>query len=64
MSLHRFDLDEPDRVAQDQLEAESMRPVGLLGDLLFWLIALLGTALVFYLVMILTLSVALVIHKG
>ena len=51
MSLHRFDLDDAAKEANDRREATKFRPASLLLELLFWAITAAGTVLVVILVM-------------
>ena len=54
MSMHRFDLEEASQEASDRLEAESLKPVSLLEDLLFWLVVVVGTAVGLYATLVLS----------
>ena len=64
MTLHRFDLDDAAKEARDAAEAETLRPASLLTELLFWLFTFIGTALVVYVVLFLSLAVATHLSGG
>lgn len=52
--MHRFDLEEASQEARDRLEAESLQPVSLLEDLLFWLVVVVATAVGLYATLVLS----------
>lgn len=54
MSLHRFDLDDAAKEARDRLEAGTLHPASLMGELLFWLIVIVGTGVGIYAVLVLS----------
>ena len=64
MTLHRFDLDDAAKEARDAADAQNLRPASLMSELLFWLVTFVGTALVIYVLLFLSLAVATHLSGG